>query len=589
MPLQLHHQCGARASKKNTCPVSSGDRQCCKMQTQNSWRGGSQHHPKHSTLAKGLKARRDGWQGTAHARVQRGTRAVGAAATRSRDATQQQTGFDWLVKLFVPQQPDKPAPEQQNAAQEQQPAQAVADAAPRPQAAQQEQHAPMHQQPPLAQHQQPPVAQHQAPPMQHQPPPEQHQASPVQHQPPMRQHQPPMAQHLPPPEQHLQPPVQQGHHASASGLASGSTGPMKANASDLLAGVPLEQMVQRNKAQQQLKRQLGQLNGSASGDSWGDMDAATQPPAASSSISATAAAPAAVPPPASAAAPAAAAPSSTSSSSSSSSTSTSASSPDEEDDGRQQAGLSAVTSPEAAMALAAYHGAIAHRRKVGVAFRLKHAAEPGQRVKLVGGHKSLGMWSLHDAPELQLCKGNIWQATIKLPAGSITEYKYALLDSSGNVLALQAGNNGVLAIRMNDQRLEVQDTWAGDSSGGQVVSEGEVGLAWPVNRETRLQAWAADMFQQLAMMRQDLRLARMEVVGAQEETREARMEALRYQSQLLAKQVKLAEVETEHALDKARLVEAETINSMLKEQLAETTASLQEAIELLASEEEEQD
>lgn len=57
---------------------------------------------------------------------------------------------------------------------------------------------------------------------------------------------------------------------------------------------------------------------------------------------------------------------------------------------------------------------------------------------------------------------------------------------------------------------------AGDSSGGQVVSEGEVGLAWPVNRETRLQAWAADMFQQLAMMRQDLRLARMEVVGAQE-------------------------------------------------------------------------
>ncbi len=44
-------------------------------------------------------------------------------------------------------------------------------------------------------------------------------------------------------------------------------------------------------------------------------------------------------------------------------------------------------------------------------------------------------------------------------AGSICEYKYALLDSSGNVLALQSGNNGVLAIRANDQRLEVLDSW----------------------------------------------------------------------------------------------------------------------------------
>lgn len=207
------------------------------------------------------------------------------------------------------------------------------------------------------------------------------------------------------------------------------------------------------------------------------------------------------------------------------------------------------------MALAAYHGAIAHRRKVGVAFRLKHAAEPGQRVKLVGGHKSLGEprvpawqcaaccalpgccqasapWSAHHHTRLpsphchgvqgcgrcttrrscscaratsgrprSSCRqvGGMWMVTACIPqgaqpsrlaqchnaclpccctlhalpdgfcslgvappfctAGSITEYKYALLDSSGNVLALQAGNNGVLAIRMNDQRLEVQDTW----------------------------------------------------------------------------------------------------------------------------------
>jgi hypothetical protein len=43
--------------------------------------------------------------------------------------------------------------------------------------------------------------------------------------------------------------------------------------------------------------------------------------------------------------------------------------------------------------------------------------------------------------------------------GSLTDYKYALLDATGNVLALQAGNSGVLAVRMADQRVEVQDSW----------------------------------------------------------------------------------------------------------------------------------
>lgn len=41
----------------------------------------------------------------------------------------------------------------------------------------------------------------------------------------------------------------------------------------------------------------------------------------------------------------------------------------------------------------------------------------------------------------------------------MTEYKYALVDASGRPVALQAGNNGVLAVGFADERLEVLDSW----------------------------------------------------------------------------------------------------------------------------------
>ena len=46
-----------------------------------------------------------------------------------------------------------------------------------------------------------------------------------------------------------------------------------------------------------------------------------------------------------------------------------------------------------------------------------------------------------------------------LTAGSMTEFKYAVVGLDGAVLALQQGNNSVLAVRMGDQQLEVLDAW----------------------------------------------------------------------------------------------------------------------------------
>ena len=49
--------------------------------------------------------------------------------------------------------------------------------------------------------------------------------------------------------------------------------------------------------------------------------------------------------------------------------------------------------------------------------------------------------------------------TAVVPAGSLTEYKYVLVDSAGSPLAWQDGNNSVLALRAGDTRVEVFDSW----------------------------------------------------------------------------------------------------------------------------------
>ena len=47
-----------------------------------------------------------------------------------------------------------------------------------------------------------------------------------------------------------------------------------------------------------------------------------------------------------------------------------------------------------------------------------------------------------------------------IAAGGVVEYKYVLLDHSGQLaLAWQQGNNSVLAVRSTEDVVEVFDTW----------------------------------------------------------------------------------------------------------------------------------
>lgn len=56
-------------------------------------------------------------------------------------------------------------------------------------------------------------------------------------------------------------------------------------------------------------------------------------------------------------------------------------------------------------------------------------------------------------------KGNIWSVTVDLPESAVVEYKYAVVDRFGGVVAWQTGNNNVLAVKARQGALTVADSW----------------------------------------------------------------------------------------------------------------------------------
>jgi len=70
-----------------------------------------------------------------------------------------------------------------------------------------------------------------------------------------------------------------------------------------------------------------------------------------------------------------------------------------------------------------------------------------------------GAWSLSQAADLTWAEGDNWHTTVDLPSGSLVEYKYVILDGSGQAAAWQAGSNSVLAVKHSEDELEVFDTW----------------------------------------------------------------------------------------------------------------------------------
>lgn len=201
-----------------------------------------------------------------------------------------------------------------------------------------------------------------------------------------------------------------------------------------------------------------------------------------------------------------------------------------------------------------------------VQFWLTFHAEFGQRLRVVGSHKNLGSWIMVDGPELRWTEGDRWHANITLPSGSVYEYKYVVLDSSGtHALTWQRGNNSVLAIQQDEPELEVFDNWEGQP-GAAVMAGGKSST-----RESKLLAWATDIEAQLGLQRQELRSSRIELASAQEDARRARQEAR-------AVRMELAQSQSVRAQADRLIRELQSSNRLLKSELQATTTTFKQAL-----------
>ena len=61
--------------------------------------------------------------------------------------------------------------------------------------------------------------------------------------------------------------------------------------------------------------------------------------------------------------------------------------------------------------------------------------------------------------ELAWSEGDMWNVVVELPAGSVVEYKYVVLDKGGmHAIAWQRGNNSVLAVSHEDTQVDVRSS-----------------------------------------------------------------------------------------------------------------------------------
>lgn len=56
--------------------------------------------------------------------------------------------------------------------------------------------------------------------------------------------------------------------------------------------------------------------------------------------------------------------------------------------------------------------------------------EFGQDVLIVGSHETLGAWQLDGAARCSWKEGDVWEASVDLPAGAELEYKFVVADPS---------------------------------------------------------------------------------------------------------------------------------------------------------------
>eukprot|EP00884_Botryococcus_braunii_P010877 jgi/Botrbrau1/19791/Bobra.0124s0039.1 len=203
---------------------------------------------------------------------------------------------------------------------------------------------------------------------------------------------------------------------------------------------------------------------------------------------------------------------------------------------------------------------------VDVQFWLGYHTEFGQSIRVVGSDPALGEWRLEKAAQMSWSEGDMWKASVKLQGGQVYEYKYALVNSQGQPVNWQKGNNSVLALKVDDSDINVYDNWEG-SPGAKVMVGGTA-----LSREKRLLTWAQEIEALVHEQRGQMRLSKIELQSAQEEARKEREVAQ-------IARAELTRAETDLRNTRKRVSELETVNRLLRTQLKETQETFRHALQ----------
>ena len=165
---------------------------------------------------------------------------------------------------------------------------------------------------------------------------------------------------------------------------------------------------------------------------------------------------------------------------------------------------------------------------VKVRFTIKKAVEFGEVVRMVGGHESMGSWSLRRSPALKWTTDDNWVSEdIELPIDGVYVYKYVVTEAgdASKPVSWQKGNNQVLTLRPEDSpALLVQDSWSGDPS---KAYTSKMDGSDKMQSETRL-------VERIGVADKKLHEARLEVMDLKVEVRTAQLQsaALREEARL---------------------------------------------------------
>ena len=163
---------------------------------------------------------------------------------------------------------------------------------------------------------------------------------------------------------------------------------------------------------------------------------------------------------------------------------------------------------------------------IKVQFRIEKAVEFGEVLRMVGGHESMGAWSLRASPALKWSEGDVWVSEeLELPVDGVYVYKYVVTDASdaGKPVAWQKGNNQVLTLLAADAPVLIaQDDWSGDPSKAYTMRPDGEGK---MQAETRLVQRLGDADAALHESRMEVMDLKVEVKTAQLQSAALREEA----------------------------------------------------------------